>query len=406
MSELKSSSKSPLLTVLTSPVFWLALLIYVLSTISRAMLRQPVTLMAADLGLPAAVIGFLASLYTICAMLIRTPFGAAIDNSKNPAFVLALSNFFMAAVFVGFGLCNSTVFFVVLRALHGFCFGMAHMGMLVVVGCCIDKKALGSAFGLFTLLPKIANAYTTKLALAMQQAAGIERCAYIGAALAVACGILCLFLKMPVRTVEQSDTAKAPKKGLFGKIYLRAVPSAIIMVLIQLTSLSVDNVGVLLGEEMGVSTLAADYVSRYSLWMGIGIFILGYISDVVSIAQRKLILYSSILFAIIAQVMICFSQQPSMWYISSILCGLGAGGAMVARAIAMKESSPKVAAMAVATFAMMQDVGTILVSTFAGVIAQFSSYQTLFVVFLAGPVIAFVALALFFDRLIKYMDAA
>lgn len=394
--------KSPLMSVLTNSAFWLALVINILSGMSRSMVKQPVTLLGSDLGLAASALGFITSAYTVCALLIRTPFGKAIDNSRKPAMILFCSNLFMAVVFAGFGICNSIPLFILLRLLHGFCFGMANMAMAVVLSKNVDKRALGSAFGLYTLLPKLTNAATNKVTLYLKEAAGVQYCAYVGAAIAVLCGLLCLMIKF--NEGEQVNASKNRKSGLGGAIYTKALPICIIFALLQVPSLASNEFVVLFGKSVDMTSTAATYLANNGIFMGIGALAFGYMLDKLDIRGGRYLTLAVIAIAAAASAMIGLSLNPSIWLISGCMCGIGAGGANLIRSLSLRESSSSVAALAVGTFAAVQDLTSICCSTVIGLIVDMVGYQKAFLLLTIAPVVGFVLTILFFDRFIAIMS--
>lgn len=395
-------NKSPILSVVTTSAFWLALIINTISGISRSMVKQPTTLLGDDLGLTASMLGFVASGYTIFALLSRGPFGQALDNSKKPQWILFGSNIIMAAVFFGFGVCNSVPLFVVLRLLHGFCFGMANMAMAVVLSKSCDRRALGSAFGLFVLIPKVISSYTNNISLWLKEAAGVEYCAYIGAGLAVVCGLLCLLIKFN----ENEQTGAARKKGISFKtmFYTKAFPICIIFILLQVPSLATNEFIVLFGNQADMGTAAASYVANQGIWMGIGSFVFGYLMDKLDLKGGKILTIVVIACAAVASFIVGSSLSPAMWLVSGVLCGIGSGGASLIRSLALRESSTAVAAVAVGTFAAAQDLTSIAASSIIGMAVDAIGYQTSFLILGAAPLIGLVLTLFFFEKFIAYMD--
>ena len=86
------------------------------------------------------------------------------------------------------------------------------------------------------------------------------------------------------------------------------------------------------------------------------------------------------------------------------MCGIGAGGANLIRSLSLRESSSSVAALAVGTFAAVQDLTSICCSTVIGLIVDMVGYQKAFLLLTIAPVVGFVLTILFFDRFIAIMS--
>lgn len=383
---MSEKQKSPMIELLTSRNFWIAFLIQIVYTIGNVCVKQTVTLQASDLGLSASVIGVIASCYTIMAMVCRTPFGKAMDRLDKKK-VLMFTFAARAVVFVGFGLCKSVPLFIVLRFLHGAFFGMGHIAMMIVLASGGNRKSLGAALGLLTLLPKLISSYTTKLALAICDSVGTYAACYAGAVCNVICIVLCLalvFKEMPAPTTKEKRA-----HGIKGYMNYRAVPLILICTFVSVPSLFVDNFMVLYGKAVpAVADMARSYLTGYMWWMGIGAFVAGYAFDRFGF---KLTTYPCIIMSIAAQVILGLSTNPTLLTVSYVLCGLACGGISVTvRTHAVNESPVSVAALTIATTGLFQDLSSLLGSSLGGFMIDGLGYTTTFRLVTLFPAVALI----------------
>lgn len=389
-----NTTKSPIMATIATPSFWLAVIINIVTNISGSCLGQPVNLVANDLGMTATLIGFVASCYTVCALLIRTPFGNALDTAKKPHQVLFISNVFTGLVYLGFAFCYNVPMYIVLRLLHGFTFGMRNMAMSVVLAKGINAQAFGTAMGLMGLIPKIFSAVTTKITLFVKDTAGIEYVAYVGAALSILAGILCLFLKM-------DNSGSLNKKGAAKRVFdFKALPIIIIFAILQIPSIASNSFIVLYGADVDMASAAATYASNQGLWMGIAGFVCGYLTDKLDLKGAKWAGIAVMAIAAAAGIMVGVSQNSNIWLISGILCGIGAGGSSIFRVVSLRESSPHVRALAVGSFAMAQDMVMIFSSTIIGALADKIGYAMTFTILGILPVIGIVLTFFCFEKFV------
>lgn len=392
--------KEPLLVLLTSGSVWLALLINILTNMAGSCVSQPVNLMGSDLGMTASLIGFVTSCYTVCAMLIRTPFGSLIDSAKKPKMVLFWSTIITSVVYIGFAVCKSVPMFIVLRFLHGATFGMRNMAMAVVLAKSVDKNAFGSALGLLTLFPKIVSAITTKITLWVKQTAGIEYCCYAAAIIGAIAAVLCLFLKM-----ESTAQNTAGKKGGKKPFYFKALPIICIFAIVQIPSIASNSFVVLYGKAVDMADAAGTFVANQGLWMGIAAFALGYITDKISWKHAKLVGVVACVAAALGGILVGAFQNASIWLIAGVLTGIGSGGCMIYRSVSLRESSPEVRALAVGSFAMAQDFVMLIGSFAIGALADTIGYSSTFVVLGCAPVISLLLTLFCFDKFMNYMQS-
>lgn len=392
--------KNPMVDLLTNRNFWVAFIIQLIYTVGNVCVKQTVTLQASNLGMSAAIIGVIASCYTIMAMVCRTPFGQAMDRFDKKK-VLMLTFIARALVFVGFGLCVNIPMFVGLRFLHGALFGMGHIAMMIVLAAGGNRKSLGAALGLMTLLPKLASSYTTKIALMICESVGTYAACYAGAVCNVICVLLCLFLVFQDRPIPAKTKVGAAASGLKNYMNYRAVPLILLCTLVSVPSLFIDNFIVLYGMAVPeVAVVAKEYLSRYMWWMGIGSFVAGYAFDRLGF---RICTYPCIIMGIAAQVMLGFTTNPSVLMVSAILCGLAAGGISVTvRTHAVNESPAAVVALTIATTGLFQDLSSLLSSSLGGFLIDGIGYPGTFKMIIIFPVIALIMM-FFYPKLIAIL---
>lgn len=395
--------KSPMVELLTSRVFWIAFLIQVIYTIGNVFVKQTVTIQANNLGMSATIIGVIASCYTIMAMVCRTPFGRAMDRFDKKK-VLMFTFVARAIVFVGLGIANSVPVFIALRFLHGALFGMGHIAMMIVLAVGGNRKALGAALGLLTLLPKLISSYTTTFALFICDTIGTSAACYAGAVCNLICVVLCLFLAFKNEPAKGPAPKQSLASGLKNYMNWRAIPLILICTFVSVPSLFVDNFMVLYGAAVpAVETVARSYLTSYMWWMGIGSFLAGYAFDKFGF---KVCTYPTIIIGIAAQAMLGFSTDSMILRISAILCGLACGSiAVVVRTHAVNESPVSIAALTIATTGLFQDLSSLLSSACGGVLIDALDYSGTFKLITIFPVLALVMM-FFYPAIMKCLKGA
>ena len=403
MSETKQKSgtgprKSILLTVFTNKNFWLALLIMITANVGNACVKQPVTLMGSDLGFTASALGFITSLFTVFAMLGRGPFGNAVDHSRHKTWILAAQYVARGAVFIGFAFCMSQPMYVILKFAQGLTFGMGHLAMMLVIAETMDKRALGSAFGLIVLVPKLLSSVTNSITLQITTTFGAEYSCLAGAVLSFVPAALCLLLTMPTREADEPKPTKT-KFSIKTFVNYRAIPLVLIMTFVSIPSLFIDNFMILYGKTDGMETLARDYITNYMWWMGIGSFWAGYAFDRFGFKRVGIALA---IMGTIAQAILGFTTDSSTWFVSALLCGLACGGIGVTmRGYAVKECNQAEVALTVATLGVMQDVASLVGTSAGGVLIDAVGFATTFQILTVFPAIALIMIICFLPKLVS-----
>lgn len=396
-------SNSIILTVLRNRNFWLALFITVTASVGNALVRQPVNMLSDEVGLGVSVFGLVSSIYVVFSMLGSGPFSNAVEHARHKTWILGGQYAVRGLVFIGFGLCASAPLYIFLRFMQGLTFGMGHIAMMIVIAETMDKKALGSAFGLIVLFTKLLSSLTNSFTLWITTAFGIEYSCYAGAIFSFIPGALCLFLIFP--HVKKEDVApkkhhRALRLNMF--INIRSVPILLIMTLISIPSLFIDNFMILYGQSEGMVDQAGTYITTYMWWMGIGSFAAGYAYD--RFGFRGIAIFLALM-CFTAQLLLGFSMDAALWIVSAVLCGISAGGiSAITRAFVVTKCPSAVTALTVASLGIMQDLSNLFGTSVGGILADSFGYLTTFRLIALCPLAAFFMIAFFLPKLVEVLQ--
>lgn len=396
-------SNSIILTVFKNRNFWLALFITVTASVGNALVRQPVNLLSDEVGLGVSIFGLISSIYVVFSMLGSGPFSNAVEHARHKTWILGGQYAVRGLVFIGFGLCASAPLYIFLRFMQGLTFGMGHIAMMIVIAETMDKKALGSAFGLIVLFTKLLSSLTNSVTLWITTTFGIEYSCYAGAIFSFIPGILCLFLVFP-HVEKEGAIPKKQRRALRLSMFIniRSVPILLIMTLISIPSLFIDNFMILYGQSEDLVDQAGTYITTYMWWMGIGSFVAGYAYDRFGF---KGIAIGLALMCFAAQLMLGFSVDAVIWMVSAVLCGIAAGGiSAITRAFVVSKCPPAVTALTVASLGIMQDLSNLFGTSVGGLCADSFGYLMTFRLIALCPLIAFFMIAFFLPKLVAVLQ--
>lgn len=105
-----------------------------------------------------------------------------------------------------------------------------------------------------------------------------------------------------------------------------------------------------------------------------------------------------------AGIMISVSHNSTVWLISGIMCGIGAGGGGLFKNTALREMPATVRALAVGSFAMAQDSVSIFSSAVFGTTVDVLGYSQTFMIVAVLPIVGAVLTLLFYEKSLARMS--
>lgn len=169
------------------------------------------------------MIGFILSCYTLAALCIRPFSGYLLDTlSRRPLYLVAY--FIFVAVFGGYILATSLTFFIALRIVHGFSFGMVTVAGNTIVIDILPSSRRGEGIGYYGLANNIAMSFGPMTGLFMHSIYSYQTiflCSLVS-------GVIGLLMAYSVRTPYKAPVQHIPiswdrfflKKGIWAGISL------------------------------------------------------------------------------------------------------------------------------------------------------------------------------------------
>ena len=196
MREKWSDLKPGLMTLLTRNAIVTILynIAYQYSTLMKNAARPLVVTVSC--AQPVAYVSLLTSLFSFVSLLCNMPVGAIIDRNRDwMKRIMVAANIFRAALyFFGFGMVTTRGALIVLYILDGivFCF-LTIMGP-ALLSISVDKKAMGSAFAVYSGLTTICVSSSKSLAQSLFRNVSCRTSFTVSAAIALLSAIILLFL--------------------------------------------------------------------------------------------------------------------------------------------------------------------------------------------------------------------
>ena len=174
-----------------------------------------------NLGTSSSVAGIILSIYTVSALMIRPFAGYIVDSFKRKPLYLMCYGVF-TAIFAGYTVATALSWFIMLRILHGFSFGLNTVSGNTVAVDIIPKSRLGEGIGYFGM--------TTNMAMAIGPASGLWiyqslsfNAAFLVSFLVGVIGFISVALLKPIPRIKK-ETLKRPVSVADRFILLKGLP--------------------------------------------------------------------------------------------------------------------------------------------------------------------------------------
>lgn len=343
------------------------------------------------------IIGLVLASYTVAALTIRPFSGYLLDTlARKPLYILAF--FVFTAVFAGYFIAGSLLFFTILRVVHGFSFGTVTVAGNTLVIDVTPSPRRGEALGYFGLVNNIAMSIGPMIGLFLHDNYSFDvifSCALISCTSGF---LLALFIRPPAK-----QPVKKEPLSLDRFILLKGLPVGVALLLLSIpygiTTTYVAMYGKSIGIEGGIGlffTLLAIGMAISRLFSGRQVD-KGRITQVISTG----LWLACLCYFVLAACGICMKWNPIigiyLFFGVALFLGIGFGIMFPAfNTMFVNLAANNQRATATSTYLTCWDVGIGLGLVLGGYIAQHSDFQTVY--FFCGCLV--VVSALYFSRVI------
>ena len=178
------------------------------------------------MGTSGSVAGVILSLYTISALLIRPFSGFLVDMfARKPLYLICYGIF--CVIFAGYVVAATLVFFILLRILHGFAFGISTVSGSTVAVDIMTPSRRGEGIGYFGMAANIAMAVGPVAGLWIQKHYSFDL-VFLAAFASSLIGWLTITGIRPIKKEHPAPGEKAPL-SLDRFILIRALPCVVLL---------------------------------------------------------------------------------------------------------------------------------------------------------------------------------
>lgn len=338
-----------------------------------------------QLGAGPGMVGYIIAVYTLSAMLIRPLTGYLVD-SYGRKWIYIVSFFAFAAMLGFYTLVYSLIWLLVLRFMHGFTWGATTTSASTIIVDMIPPSRRGEGIGIYGLSFTVAMALAPAVALAIMGTDDFETMFLSAMAIALAGFALMLLVKFP----EYSKPVTKTVFKLSGIIEPRTLPMAGIQLLYGLTY----------GGLMSFITLYAKEYRIDQPELFFGLFAVGIaVSRLVSgrffdLRGPAILVLTGLLAGAVGFAALGLFVNITGFLLAAILVGVCMGIVMpTLQTMANNVVEPQKRGAANATFITAFDIGIGGGSMLLGIVAEFSSLKTMYIV---SAMILVVSVVLYF----------
>ena len=363
-----------------NPLFTTIFIANACMNLSQQMMNSLVSKYADYLGAAATVVGIVASIYSVTALIFKILSGPVIDT-YNRRFVLSGTMLIMAVSFFGYGISGNVPTLIGLRLLQG-------VGQAFTSTCCLalgadtlPKEKFGSGIGVFSMAQAASQAIGPTIALALFGVMGYQGTFMIGCGIMVFAAFLATRVKVPY--------VKGKKLKISGKsiVAKEAIMPAFIIFLMSLTYFVINSFLIVYAGKIGVENIGY-YFTVFAGTMLITRPLVGRLTDKYGLV--KIVLPSLVCFAL-SFLIISYSQNLIMFLLAAFVAAFGYGASQPAiQAMSLKCVPVERRGAGSSTNFIGTDLGSFLGPIIAGAVVDWRGYEVMWRIMVLPVVLAFI----------------
>jgi MFS family permease len=350
-----------------------------------------------SLGFSSDIAGFVVTMFTITAIIIRVFAGRILDNRKKRG-ILIISLILISAAILGYSKSTTVAALIVFRLLHGIGWGLTTTANSTIAAEALPEDKLGRGIGIFGIASSLASAVAPNLGLQIVEAFGFFAMFLISFGLAVTGSLISILIvekdvpledKKPALPLYSNRKLSDIGFSFFSK---SAIFPAALMALINISYSSISTFIAVYAENKGIYGIGY-YFTVSAVFLLISRPLFGRISD--NLKKETIFYPCAVLFALVFAV-IYFAKSLSWLLIAAALFGIGYGGLQPTIQVwCVKAAGEGNTGKANSTYYTAVDIGQGIGSTLAGVLAVHLGYGYMYLCMIV-PIIMILVMFTFY----------
>lgn len=351
-----------------------------------------ITKYADYLGASGTIVGTVASIFAVTALLMKLFCGpATVSFSKK---VIALTSLAVVAVaFLLISLTRSVPLMIIARLVQGVGTGFAPVTLLTLASTSLPKDKIVTGIGYYSVIQVIGNAVAPTFALKFYPVIGYNW-TFALATFCIIIGMVIIFcLKFPEPEKKAAVKFNIRLNTIIAK---EALVPMILLMIVHMAMMSAQNFIVLFSESVGVMD-----ISLFFTFSAIALFLSRPLSAQLSnrIGARKVLIPAFVVFGI-GLVGLAFSTTLWQFLMWSVIYSLGLGCTQPnLQALCIKSVPEERSGVAANSSFIGNDSGSFIGPIIAGVISEQWGYQSIYFASVAYCGVGLLISVLFYNNL-------
>lgn len=354
--------------------FLYMILINILTNVGFSVFATTITPYSVSLGFSLTSAGFITSIFSVTALLIR-PFAGTVFDRFSKRNVFFLSTFFFGAVIFGYAFVSQMWSLVLLRICHGILFGVNTTVMMALASTFLPRDRIGEGMGYFSASMLLGQAIGPTLG-----AFFLERMGYFGmySLIALMICLPALFIWcLPIENDKpdgQGAAGKAPVR-ISEMIEWKFLLHALVCAGFSLFGGMANAFVRLIGEERGIGSISV-FFTVSSLMLMVVRLLIGKYSDK---AKLRTLVDAATIFTCVSALLVAHSYSLTLFIVAAVARAVGQGiGHVSVQSEALKQADIAKVGIVSGTLLIGNDIGNILAPMLGGVIAERAGYAAAF----------------------------
>lgn len=360
----------------------------------QQMLNTLIPMYANSLGSTAALVGFVSSVFSVSAILIR-PFSAPASDSLSKKKLVVFSMGIILVSMVGYAFSTDVKMIIAFRLLQGIGKGICDPTCLALASNSLPENKLASGLGFYSAGMAVSQAVGPTIGLNLRASFGYRLPFVVGAFLMAAAVVSAFFVK------EDPNERRLPFKISLSRIVApRAVPITILTALMTITYACWNSFIAIFGASAGVTQVGL-YFTAYAVVLIFMRPVFGKLADKIGLMK---VMYPALVIFVLNTVLLAKARTTAGFVIAGIVGAFGYGALQPLLQTNCMQSVPRVQRGAAGnTNYLFTDFGMLLGPVIGGFaidrmksagLAEVDCYSNMYLIMIVPIIIGIVYLTL------------
>lgn len=376
-----------------NPLFTTIFIANACMNLSQQMMNSLVSKYADYLGAAATVVGIVASIYSVTALIFKVISGPLIDT-YNRRFILSGTMLIMSISFWGYSISGNVPMLIGSRLLQGVGQAFTSTCCLALAADTLPKERFGSGIGIFSMAQAASQAIGPTIALSLENAIGYRMTFLTGCFIMAFAAFLASRIKVPFQKTKKLHISL---KSIIAK---EALVPALIIFLMSLTYFVINSFLIVYAGKENISNIGY-YFTVFAGTMLVTRPLVGKLTDRYGLV--KVVIPSLVCF-MGSFLIISMSRTLAGILLAAVVASFGYGASQPAiQTLTLKCVSAERRGAGSSTNFIGTDLGSLLGPILAGALVDAFGYRAMWRIMII-PVFFAMLIVIMYRRKIKYIE--